>query len=594
MPEGLDQAEVDAFRDALGPDVDDLVDEAIETGDIDDPGELERLASLLAAGLCDAGPPAELGEALASLLEERGDEAAATLLAVIALLVPSFSERSSASLAALARAGVTPTLPPGTGELRASKLRRFDVPAGVMYLLLIRRPGSELAQVGILAIAAGEYGEERPWGPIGECTLTPWAELEDAEDLLATPDRSGSAGVEVSAEEVATAIERALDQNRRLKRPVRWRTGLALPLLALALGRDGGGFGDVAILAEGMELHVDPDDGDEFERMAEVVLADFADWLGKFRADDEELVELAPQVAEEMLRWGWAADGRLAYWLDQDIEDFLLEAAPRRLPDPPRLAARLGECGVTFLRFLDDAELLAGLNIHELESRCDELCEWAAEAAQDRGRWGTAKTLVAQMRAEGVELTDQAALDAWLDDFNSRDQAERDRVLGPSVDSNLLRAAAGPDVRLPEELDAAALPAAGGAVAVGSAWFPPGDYERALKLWPELDELWEGIAYAEYVRRFEATLRGWRGRGIRARPVRLSIDAYLHWCDERDVDADDSRAAYATDQMRAGNGLAWPPGRNDACWCESGRKYKRCCGTVTETVLHPLDANAGG
>lgn len=187
MPEGLDQAELDAFRDALGPDVDDLVDEAIETGEIDDPGELERLAGLLAAGLRDAGPPAELGEALASLLEERGDEAAATLLAVIALLVPSFSERSSASLAALARAGVTPTLPPGTGELRASKLRRFDVPAGAMYLLLIRRPGSELAQVGILAIAAGEYGEERPWGPIGECTLTPWAELEDAEDLLATP-----------------------------------------------------------------------------------------------------------------------------------------------------------------------------------------------------------------------------------------------------------------------------------------------------------------------------------------------------------------------------------------------------------------------
>lgn len=73
-------------------------------------------------------------------------------------------------------------------------------------------------------------------------------------------------------------------------------------MLALARGRDGGGFGDVAILAEGMELHVDPGDGDEFEHMVEVVLADFADWLGKFRADDEELVELAPQVAEEMLR----------------------------------------------------------------------------------------------------------------------------------------------------------------------------------------------------------------------------------------------------------------------------------------------------
>lgn len=24
----------------------------------------------------------------------------------------------------------------------------------------------------------------------------------------------------------------------------------------------------------------------------------------------------------------------------------------------------------------------------------------------------------------------------------------------------------------------------------------------------------------------------------------------------------------------------WPPGRNDACWCRSPRKYKKCCGPV--------------
>ncbi|MBA2420202.1 MAG: SEC-C domain-containing protein [Thermoleophilaceae bacterium] len=27
-----------------------------------------------------------------------------------------------------------------------------------------------------------------------------------------------------------------------------------------------------------------------------------------------------------------------------------------------------------------------------------------------------------------------------------------------------------------------------------------------------------------------------------------------------------------------GRALSWPPSRNDPCWCESGRKYKRCCG----------------
>ncbi|GAA0972953.1 hypothetical protein GCM10009555_026980 [Acrocarpospora macrocephala] len=25
--------------------------------------------------------------------------------------------------------------------------------------------------------------------------------------------------------------------------------------------------------------------------------------------------------------------------------------------------------------------------------------------------------------------------------------------------------------------------------------------------------------------------------------------------------------------------IAWPPGRNDPCWCGSGRKYKKCCGS---------------
>ncbi|MEU5431718.1 SEC-C metal-binding domain-containing protein, partial [Streptomyces olivoreticuli] len=24
--------------------------------------------------------------------------------------------------------------------------------------------------------------------------------------------------------------------------------------------------------------------------------------------------------------------------------------------------------------------------------------------------------------------------------------------------------------------------------------------------------------------------------------------------------------------------LLWPPARNGPCWCDSGRKYKKCCG----------------
>jgi hypothetical protein len=37
------------------------------------------------------------------------------------------------------------------------------------------------------------------------------------------------------------------------------------------------------------------------------------------------------------------------------------------------------------------------------------------------------------------------------------------------------------------------------------------------------------------------------------------------------------RLAYAGEVYAQGRTIAWPPGRNQPCWCGSGRKYKRCC-----------------
>jgi tetratricopeptide (TPR) repeat protein len=37
------------------------------------------------------------------------------------------------------------------------------------------------------------------------------------------------------------------------------------------------------------------------------------------------------------------------------------------------------------------------------------------------------------------------------------------------------------------------------------------------------------------------------------------------------------RLAYAQEALARGRRIAWPPGRNQPCWCGSGRKYKKCC-----------------
>ena len=129
---------------------------------------------------------------------------------------------------------------------------------------------------------------------------------------------------------------------------------------------------------------------------------------------------------------------------------------------------------------------------------------------------------------------------------------------------------------------------AGASVAVG--WFPAGDYERALELWPDLRELWHGVEHREYCRRMQASLRGWALHGGPRNLVALRLDEYLPWCSEHDRDPAEARAAYAADMARLGRSQRWPPGRNQPCWCGSGLKYKRCCATVTTTATHPLHA----
>ncbi|MDG4822319.1 SEC-C domain-containing protein [Asanoa sp. WMMD1127] len=42
-------------------------------------------------------------------------------------------------------------------------------------------------------------------------------------------------------------------------------------------------------------------------------------------------------------------------------------------------------------------------------------------------------------------------------------------------------------------------------------------------------------------------------------------------------DLDDTLADYARDLDERGLARSWPPARNDACWCGSGAKYKKCC-----------------
>lgn len=63
--------------------------------------------------------------------------------------------------------------------------------------------------------------------------------------------------------------------------------------------------------------------------------------------------------------------------------------------------------------------------------------------------------------------------------------------------------------------------------------------------------------------------------------VPLRASELTRWVADNQADERDPaqlRARYAADLGRdLSRTIAWPPGRNEPCWCGSGRKYKKCC-----------------
>lgn len=121
-------------------------------------------------------------------------------------------------------------------------------------------------------------------------------------------------------------------------------------------------------------------------------------------------------------------------------------------------------------------------------------------------------------------------------------------------------------------------------LAVG--WLPPGIFEEAVGRWPGLAERVGTRDYPTYARVVQGTLIDVTREHTR-HPVLvpLDLDELAGLADAAGLDVADwqTRAALAARRAEAGEGLPWPPGRNEPCWCRSGRKYKKCCDTV------PLD-----
>lgn len=167
--------------------------------------------------------------------------------------------------------------------------------------------------------------------------------------------------------------------------------------------------------------------------------------------------------------------------------------------------------------------------------------------------------------------------EAWDDDpFGDADHWENPDGIGRATGLDLGVDPAPPAAwRYPEPVDV---------LAVG--WLPPGIFEEAVGRWPQLAARVGTRDYPTYAQLVQGTLIDVAREHTR-HPVLvpLDLDELAGLSDAAGLDVADwrTRAALAARLAEAGQGLPWPPGRNEPCWCGSGRKYKKCCDTV------PLD-----
>jgi tetratricopeptide (TPR) repeat protein len=116
-------------------------------------------------------------------------------------------------------------------------------------------------------------------------------------------------------------------------------------------------------------------------------------------------------------------------------------------------------------------------------------------------------------------------------------------------------------------------------VTVAVAWFPAGEWPVARRRYRTLRDM--PADPAEYNRSIEGSLRTMaEGRSGKLHIAPIRVDELEEFCEERRLEPDSrpTRAHLAAEVARTGSALPWPPGRNERCWCGSGRKYKQCCG----------------
>jgi hypothetical protein len=336
----------------------------------------------------------------------------------------------------LAEEGVESPSRSAIGPLKVGEAMRIEHVSGdaeVLAALLVRDDGNEV-QAAIFGIEHRETG-----GALIECVLAPPAPVDEARDLLdalegATPPQP------IDRQELTRRVIAAAHRSIKKGFALSADAGQALPIISRTLTGDPHGIPRPEIMApwelDNPELVVDAaEDEQEFQRLTDLLLDELEHYVRANVPPESAVWQHGDFIATTMLQWkGGYDDGRLGRWTSADLAEYLLDYLPRKVTVDPETLDAVPECVKAFLAFMKARGSLSGEPLEVLEQALDVLGEEFKTRAQDHSRWGLAKSMFMQMQTEGRDLSQPGAIDAWVDDFDSRPGEERDAIIGPAAD----------------------------------------------------------------------------------------------------------------------------------------------------------------
>ena len=104
-----------------------------------------------------------------------------------------------------------------------------------------------------------------------------------------------------------------------------------------------------------------------------------------------------------------------------DLEELLLRVYPRKITVLDRADTEDTIPAVRdFLAYLAESGGMTEGATRKLERELDRIAPQFADAVMDPANWGTARSFVQAMVANGVDMSDQTAVDRWIAEYNAR------------------------------------------------------------------------------------------------------------------------------------------------------------------------------